>query len=185
MRCDEIQERLIELLYDEPGMASADFSLREHVNSCAACRKELEELQGTRRILNLWKNENPLNSAEILRAAKASHGAFGTAWQMARIGAIAALVFLGILALANTRLAWNDQGFSFSTRLFSGGNSPADYYTRAEVREIVRRSLDDSEARMYETNSLMIQEALDTMEKEQYAFFRLAGSKGNQRRNVN
>jgi hypothetical protein len=90
-----------------------------------------------------------------------------------------------MLALANTRLTWNERGLSFSTRLFSGGNSSTDYYTKAEVRDILKRSLDDSEARMYETNSLMIQEALEIMEKEQYSYFRLASAKTNQRQNVN
>jgi hypothetical protein len=185
MRCDEIQERLIELLYDEPGAASADSALREHVTSCVKCSKELEELQATRRTLKLWKDQEPLRPLAILRTQKASHHALGITWQMARFGAIAALVLLSILALANTRIAWNNQGLSFSTHIFPGGGSSADYYTKAEVRDILKRSLDDSETRVYETNSLMIQEALETMEREQYAYFPLSPSKGNQKRNVN
>jgi hypothetical protein len=185
MRCDEIQERLIELLYDEPGAASADSALQKHVNSCARCRKELEELQDTRKALKLWKDEEPLRPPAILRTEKPPRHAFGTAWQMVRFGAIAALVLLGVLALANTRITWNRQGLTFSTNLFSGGSPSADYYTKAEVRDILKRSLDDSEARMFETDSLMIQEALETMEKEQYAYLRLAHPKANQKRNVN
>jgi hypothetical protein len=185
MRCDEIQERLIELLYDEPGAAPADSALKEHVNSCASCRKELEELQDTRKTLKLWKDEKPLRPMAFLRTERAPRHAFGTAWKMARFGAIAALILLGILALTNTRITWNSQGFSFTAHLLSSGNSPADYYTKAEVRDILKRSLDDSEARTFETNSLMIQEALEIMEKEQYAYFRPANPKGNQRRNVN
>jgi predicted anti-sigma-YlaC factor YlaD len=185
MRCDEIQERFIELLYDEPAVVSDDSVLKEHVNSCASCRRELEELRNTRRVLRLWQDEKPLRPLTILRTQKVSHHALGNAWQLVRFGAIAALVLLSILALANTRLTWNERGLSFSTRLFSGGNSSTDYYTKAEVRDILKRSLDDSEARMYETNSLMIQEALEIMEKEQYSYFRLASAKTNQRQNVN
>jgi hypothetical protein len=173
------------LLYEEPETISADSALREHVNSCADCRRELQELQDTRRALELWKDEKPLRSIAVLRADKTSRHTFGTMWQMMRFGAIAALVLLSILALANTRLTWSNQGVSFSTHLFSSGGSSADYYTKAEVRDILKGSLDDSEARIFETNSLMIQEALDTMEKEQYAYFRLARPKGSQKQNVN
>lgn len=185
MQCEEIQERLIELLYDEPGTTSADPALIAHVDSCANCRKELEELQSTCRTLKLWKDEQPLRPLAILRTEKASPPRYGIAWQIARFGSIAALVLLSILALANTRVTWNDQGLSFSAHLFSGGGSSADYYTKAEVRDILKRSLDDSEARAYETNSLMIQEALETMEKEQYVYFRLARPKESRKQNVN
>jgi len=185
MRCDEIQEQLIDLLYDGPETIPANSALKEHVNSCPDCRKKLEELQNAREMLKLWKDEKPLRPLAILRADKTSRRAFGIAWQMARFGAIAALVLLSILALANTSITWNNQGVSLSMHLFSGRGSSTDYYTKAEVRDILKRSLDDSEARTYEINSMMIQEALETMEKEQYAYFRLARSMGSQKQNVN
>ena len=60
MRCEEIQERLVELLYSELGTPAASAELRGHVNSCPACQRELQELETVRSALKSWKDEPPL-----------------------------------------------------------------------------------------------------------------------------
>jgi len=75
---------------------------------------------------------------------------------------------LCFLALANTQIRWDSNGFSFSTRLLAGNQSARDYYTKSEVRDIMKRALDDSELRMNETSYLMMQKMLDAVERERW-----------------
>src|SRR5216117_3392091 len=62
MRCDEIREQLVELLYNERGTSPASAELQAHVDSCPSCRLELAELQAARNWLQVWKDEPPLRS---------------------------------------------------------------------------------------------------------------------------
>ena len=163
MRCDQIQERIVELLYNEGGTAPSE--IQDHVRTCAACRRELEELEQTRRRLQVWKDEAPLRSVTIARGESLLKRRPG--WDYVRYAAIAAMALICFLALANTEIALNGNGFKFSTSLFPKKAVGQDYYTKEEARELVKRALDDSEFRMSEINYLMVQRLLDTLEQEQ------------------
>jgi hypothetical protein len=172
MHCDEIQERFIDLIYDESGTASSNPELKEHLLSCPECRRSLEQLQETRRVLALWKDERPLREVAIPARVYPQQTA---AWRYLRYAAVAAMVVMSFLALANMQITWNKNGFSLSTHLFSGREIPKDTYTKGEVRDIVKRSLDDSEMRINETNYLMMQKMLDTVERDRWMDLRLVG----------
>jgi|WetSurMetagenome_2_1015567.scaffolds.fasta_scaffold127127_2 hypothetical protein len=164
MRCDEIQEGFIDLLYDETGDSQAGRELREHLRTCSNCRKELEELKKTRECLQFWKDESPLKDfttagLETFRPRQVSR-------QPWRYAAIAAMVLITLLALANTQVSLNKDGFSFSARLLPRRQVEQDYYTKAELRNIMKRALDDSEYRTNQTNFLMMQKMLDTVEQD-------------------
>jgi hypothetical protein len=167
MRCDEIQERFIDILYDEPGTAPLGPDIKEHILACPECRKTLEQLQQTRKILALWKDEAPLRNVEIPRHEQA------VGWRYLRYAAIAAIVVMSFLALANMQISWNKDGFSLSTRLLPEREGARDYYTKSELREIVKRALDDSEVRTNETNYLMMQKLLDTVERDRWMDLKL------------
>jgi hypothetical protein len=169
MRCEEIRERLIDFVYDEEGTSTAIAEMREHFRICSTCRRELEELSRTREYLQLWKDEAPLRNAII--AGPESNATRRIKWKYPRYAAIAAMLFLCILALANTRITWNKDGFSFKTQFIKGNESPGDYYTKSEVHDIVKRALDDSEFRMNETSYLRMKEMMDRM--EQYSWMDL------------
>src|SRR2546427_4409303 len=149
MRCDEIQERFVELLYDETGTPPASAELRAHVDSCPACRAELEELRSVRGALAAWKDEPPLRSVARARPRERSAPASGP-WLLraARYGALAAMALLAFLALANAEITWNRDGFSFRTHLFAARPDTREFYTRSETRDLVRRALDDTERRL-------------------------------------
>jgi hypothetical protein len=171
MRCDEIQEGFIDLLYDETGDSEAGRELREHLRSCSNCRKELEELKKTREYLQLWKDESPLkdlatSGLEAFRPRRVSRHPW-------RYAAIAAMVLVTLLALANTQITLNKDGFSFSTRLLPERRTEKDYYTKAEFRNIMKQALDDSEFRTNQTNFLMMQKMLDTVEQDRFMDLRL------------
>ncbi len=164
MRCDEIQEGFIDLVYDEAGNSQTGTELREHLRTCSNCRKELDELKKTREYLQLWKDESPLkNLATAGLEAFRPRPVRRLSW---RYAAIAAMALITLLALANTQISLNKDGFSFSARLFPGRQVERDYYTKAEFRNIVKRALDDSEYRTSETNFLMMQKMLDTVEQD-------------------
>jgi hypothetical protein len=166
MRCDEIKERLVEILCDERGTSAESVELREHLRECPDCLKEIQDLRQTQDILRRWKDEPPLRSTRRIRAE--DFPPQKVRWKYMRYAAIAAMAVMGFLALANTRIAWNKDGFSFSTGLFSARATDRDYYSKAEVRDILKRALDESESHTNEANYLMMQKILDTVEQDRW-----------------
>jgi hypothetical protein len=102
---------------------------------------------------------------------------------IARYAGIAAMIFITILALANTRISWNKNGFSFSTHLFPGKVADRDYYTKTELRNLLKEVLDDSESRMNEVVYLMMQETLETVEKDRWMDLSMIRSHAMQNQN--
>ena len=188
MRCDEVQERIIELLYNERGTPSASPELRAHVRSCPACQAELSDLRSVQGSLKAWKDEPLLRPVSIAAPPQNVVAVRRLSPRVARFAAIAAMVVLAFLALANAEVKWNKEGFSFRTRLLSGAAPAAglaDTYTRAEVRDIIKAVADDSETRMNETTFRMIQRMLDAIEDERQLDLRHFSSKVAQLRSKN
>lgn len=183
MRCEEIREHFIEFVYDEGGDSPEAVEAREHLRTCSACRGELEELKHTRKYLQLWKDEAPLRNVTI--AGRDSIVPPRFEWKYLRYAAIAAMAVLCFLALSNTRISWNHDGFTFSTSLIAGRASSQDYYTKSEVRNMMKRALDDSEINMSETNYLMMQKMLDTVEQDRWMDLRLVRNQLAQTQNKN
>ena len=168
MRCNEIQERLVELLYNESGNDPATKELQDHIFSCPTCQKELEELKGIRQTLRLWKDEIPLRAVAAPTRGDALRSRQFIVRRYLRYAATAALVVISLLALANAHIAWNKEGFSFSAHLFAWSEPRQDYYTKAEVRNLLKSALDDTENRMTETSYLMMQRMLDTVDQDRW-----------------
>jgi hypothetical protein len=161
MRCDEIQEQLVDLLYNEGGTPPANVEIQDHLETCPACRQELEELRQTGKYLRTWEDESPLRSVTIARQERLLHQ--GAGWKYLRYAAIAAMLLLCVLALANTEVTVGKNSLSISTHIFPQKPAARDYYTKAEVHEI----MDDSESRMKEINLMMAQRVLDSVEQDQ------------------
>jgi hypothetical protein len=183
MRCEEFQELFVDLIYDEKGVPPENTEIQEHLRTCSACRNEIAELRQTRNYLQLWKDESPLQRVDAPRHAAAAHGRFR--WKYVRFAAIAAMVILCFLALANTQIVWNKNGFTFSTHLFAARQQKQEYFTKAEVVDLMKQALDDSEHRTNELNRLMIQKMLDTVEQERWMDLRLSRSQRAQYQNRN
>lgn len=181
MRCDEIQERLVEILYGESAGSSDDAQIQEHLRACPACRKELAGLKQTRSYLQNWKDESPPQgiAAFPIRAFKPT----AARWHYLRYAAIAAMALFCLLALANTQVTWNKEGFSLSAGLWRSRAEDRDYYTKGEVRDLLNRALDDTEYRVVETNYLMMQKMLDMLEQDRWMDLRIA--RGTAVRNPN
>ncbi len=181
MHCEEIKERLVDLLYDERRTLRSDPELEAHVSSCPSCRQELEELGSTRTALSRWKDEAPLRPVTLtaLRQPASRWVAF---WPMARRVAMAAAVLLAFLALTNAEVSWEEGRFSFRTSLLPATASGSNYYTKSETRDLVSRALDDTESRMSETNYLMLQRVMDTMDEERWSEMRQVIAHGHDSR---
>ncbi len=175
MRCQEIRERFVDLLYREQGTPPASPELLAHLECCPSCQHELTELKAVQRTLRLWEDEAPLRPVLLPRHVHARPVPSPTLWTVTRRIAMAAAILLAFLALGNAEIRWEKGSFSFRTRLMPGYEPGAEYYTKSEARDLVRRALDDSEARMMETNYLMMQRVLDTMEQERWNDLRLIG----------
>jgi len=183
MRCEGIKERLVDLLYDEVRTLHSDPELQDHLSSCPSCRQELEELGSTRAALSRWKDEAPLRPVNLpfLHRSK-SASRWVSFWPMARRFAMAAAVLLAFLALTNAEVSWEKGSFSFRTSLLPAAASGSNYYTKSETRDLVREALDDTESRVYETNYLMMQRVLDTMDQERWSEMRQVTARGNNSR---
>jgi len=164
MRCEEIQEHLVELLYDREGTPGPD--IQNHLRTCPACRRELEELKQTQKQLQIWKDEAPLRSVSIVRETSLRDR---RSWRYLRYAAMAAMAAICFLALANTQVTYDRSGFSISTHLFARNAPERDFYTKSETREIMKRAASESE----EVNYLMMQKVLDTVERERWMDARL------------
>jgi hypothetical protein len=185
MKCDEIQERFIDLLYNERGASPASPELQAHVESCPTCRKELEELRGVREKLQLWEDEPPLRPVSLPATERTLLFRRPGFWPPVRLAAIAAMLLIAFLVLANAQITWNRDGFSYKNSIFPWGASQSEYYTKAQVRDILKRVIDDSEVRMNEVNYLMMQELLNTVDQDRLMDLRLARNSAAQNRNKN
>jgi hypothetical protein len=181
MRCDEIHEHLVDLLYDEEGTAQANQELQDHLRACSVCCRELEELKQTRKYLKEWKDESPLGAMSIARQEFRLNR--GSKWTYLRYAAVAAMALFCILALANTEVTVTDSGFSIRTNLFRRDLPERDYYTKSEIRDLMKRALDDSEMRINEVNYLVAQKMLETMERDRWTDSRFV--RGSAARNGN
>ncbi len=185
MRCDEIQERFVDLLYNENGTPPASPELQAHINSCPACQKELEELKSVQRSLRSWEDEPPLRHVVLPRdeyALPKRHSWF--VWSALRYAAVAVIVLIAFLSIASPEITWNSKGFSFKTNP-PWGVPRSDYYTKAETRDIIKAVRDDSEAQMTETTRLMMERLLDTVDQERMMDLRLVRHETEQNRNKN
>jgi hypothetical protein len=176
MRCEEIRDQLVDLLYDETGMPAAGPELRAHVQSCSACRKELEGLQQVRVALRAWKDEAPIRPVALPKSpAKAPLFQFRTR-ALVRYGAIAAMITLAFLA-----------GLHYNWRLSGYTNDQvqvlvekAQHDTEARMREIIKQAQYDTEARMAERQNVGFQRLLEAVENEQgYMYARLTRSQAD------
>jgi predicted anti-sigma-YlaC factor YlaD len=172
MRCDEVKESIVDVIYDESGKEPESSEIREHLRTCASCRAEFEEMAQTRKYLQRWEDEPPLRHIAIEEnnafPGKNTLPYRPSGWKYMRYAAIAAMVLITILALANTHIAWNKDGFTFSTRLFASQAEERDYYTKTELRNLLKEVLDDSESRTNEIIYLMMQETLKTVEQDRW-----------------
>jgi len=166
MKCSEIQERMVELLYDEKGTPAASSELRAHVDSCPACRKTLEEFKAVQRSLQLWEDESPVRPVVVPGIPRIPQpGRFFT-MPVLRYAGIAALFLIAFLALANFEVSWKNDEFSLKLHLFGAGSQDEVFYTKSQIRSLLKQVMDDSESRQTETNYLMMQQLLDTVEHD-------------------
>jgi len=168
MQCEEISERLVELLYNEDGTPPPNPELRAHVESCTACRGRLRELETVRKTLQLWKDEAPLAPIALPESVRAVPSRPITALRLLRYAAAAAVVILALLGLSGAEVTWNQDGFAFRTLSPLRRMGTGDVYTKAEVRELLLTAMRGMERDIQEANFVMMQRMLDTVEAQRY-----------------
>jgi len=181
MRCDEIQEHYVELLYQEQGTPTASPEVQEHIRGCAACRKELADLKSLQATLAVWQDEPPLRPVAVPHSPARSGRFRIPLWSAFRYAAIAALVTLAFLGLSNAQMQWNRNGFSFRTSLRAPAPLAANYYTKEEVETILFRAMNDSE----QSNFQMMLRMLDTIDQERASDIHILTRQIKESRNKN
>ena len=164
MRCDELREQMISLVYDEKNDSPDTLEMREHLRTCPACREEIDKLRRTSKYLHLWKDEPPLRSIAIAKCETAARKSIGR--RSIRYAAIAAMAVICFLALANIQVVYTDNEIRFSTHLFPRQEQEGErnYYTKAELRNLMKDALDYTN----ETNYIMMQKMMDTIEQDRW-----------------
>jgi hypothetical protein len=182
MRCDEIQERFVDLLYQENGMPSADPELQAHLRACADCRQELTELRAVRDKLKTWYDEPPLRPTWMPRLVPIREHFQFPLWRMVRYAAYAVLVTLAFLGFSNAEIHWDRNGFLFRTSLLSRATPALQQgYTKEETREIVTRAMSDSQ----EFTIQMMHRAMESQDQLWMRDLRFVNSKIKENRGGN
>jgi hypothetical protein len=185
MRCDEIQERFVDLLYREKGTPSAGPELEAHLSACPTCRQELAGLQALRVRLKDWQDEPPLQPVRIPHREPVRERFRFSMGPMVRYAAFAALILLAFLALSNAEMSWDKDGFSFRTSLWRPAarveSAASDAFTRAETLDMIQRAVDDSHGFTFQ----MIQRARDAQEQLWQNDFRYHTARLKESRNKN
>jgi len=119
MKCKEIKSLMIEDIYDEISPANKK-KIEEHLQNCAECMTEYNELKETSDTLKLWKDVKP-EAVEMLQIKQEPRK---TRRIFYRIAAVAASILL-ILSIANFRISINNNGVDISFNLL-GINSDTD-----------------------------------------------------------
>jgi len=166
MRCNEVQERFIDLLYGEKGTPAASPELQGHIHSCPDCRRELEGLQNVRQALTQWTDEAPIRPLPAMVVKKQEESRNWAFWSILKYAAVAVMAVLSVLAISNAEYTSNERGISIKTHLFRGSAARNEIYTKAEVRDLLKQVLDESELRNSQTTYRMIQVMMDTLEQE-------------------
>ncbi len=166
MRCDEIRERFVDLLYDERGTPPASPELKAHIDSCPKCRQELDELKSLRGVLRGWEDEQPLRPVAIPESNQVLVKPRLPFLRVARYAGIAALVLLSFLAVSNAEFTRTPDGFSFKTHMFTREAPSSDYCTKAEMLKVVKAAVMDSEAYMTESTHQQLNAALDLVDRQ-------------------
>ncbi len=166
MRCDEIKERFVDLLYQERGTPPASPELKAHIDSCPSCRKELDELTRLRGVLRGWEDEQPLRPVWIPQVQPSVAAPRFSFFKVVRYAGLAALVMLAFLALSNAEFTRTSDGFTFKTHAFSREQPQKDYITKPEMMRIVKEAVRDSEAYMNEDTRQRLNAALDLVDRQ-------------------
>ncbi|MEW6730565.1 MAG: zf-HC2 domain-containing protein [Acidobacteriota bacterium] len=144
------KEELVTYLYGECN-SEEERSFQQHLRECAHCQREVSEFRAVREGLQSWQVETvpritldlttarPRSLREILRELAAVLPAwfkYGTAF------ATTCSIVLVLLAVLNTQVRYNQEGFSFQIALFSPSAAPANPQPSvAELDEEAARTL--------------------------------------------
>jgi hypothetical protein len=113
--CDK--EQLLGYLYGELQASDREVFDR-HLTSCAACRKEVDALRGTRAQLALWAPPEPDLDFQIVRGAKPAAPAAASWWRFSPAWGLAAAALLVIAvsaAIANVEVRFESGGIAVRT----------------------------------------------------------------------
>ena len=189
MKCEQMEEQLVSLLYGEIDEEEAK-RIKAHLKSCASCRKVYKELQGTTEILDRWEVESPkLNFVFVRHTASWWSGIKERIAQMGwgrrlAVGVPAlALLFIVSLALFNFRASYEQGSWNFS---FSLAPQKQAAFNEAQLAELLRQSqdemlilmakmIDESESRQRRESTLTLAQFAQTLERQRKEDLRMMG----------
>lgn len=108
MNCQQIRERMMDVLYGEEVEARRCFEFFEHLDGCPDCRKEYLELLQTRELLARWElPEGELERGETFSPLRFLPG--WISWRGLARAAAGILMALGVLWILQAGGFWPDR----------------------------------------------------------------------------
>jgi len=158
MTCDH--EQLVAYLYEELEPDSR-VALEAHLRECPACRGSLEELQGTRRILGSWSDEDSKTNLVFVRERDAMPGPWARLanreWRRPLVAAATAVAAVLTLALLDLDLSYEAGRLSLHLDL-APGSANGDFAAPVE-EPVTRQELLAAQARTLEWVQVMMGDA--------------------------
>lgn len=130
MNCNDVREHLACYLYEELPDETR-IRVDQHLETCAACAREVASLRGTVRALDAWKvpglGPSEEDASRRVRAdAPARHGTWLYLLRAAAVGAAAAIVMFAVLVYTQARIERRDGNLMIA---FHEGDGMADFGT--------------------------------------------------------
>ena len=107
MRCDQVRESILDVLYGEDVTMEESAAFFRHIDDCRECGREYSELLGTREVLSTWTVEEEFEVREAPSSLARLRSM--SVWNLvARVAAIF-LVVVGAISLLQHAGLWPDR----------------------------------------------------------------------------
>lgn len=189
MKCKEMPEHLVSLLYGELETEEAK-QVRSHLKTCPSCKEAFQELQSTSKLLQQWEDVSPdmnlvfvKESASHWSAVKERISDLGWGKRLALGVPAVAVALLLIMSLINFKLEYTDGNWNMAFSLLPQKSTQtqftqlAETYSdmQSETLNFVKQMIDESERRQQRESALTLAQFAVDWERRRQDDLRVLG----------